>query len=407
MQMQAYRKSYCYKWKPLDRWPLFDESLRNFYGKKNNHKIHNSPKIGDLCLILRDEGPLRCRIMNKSHANVEIRLIDTGETQTCNSSDLMVLKTEFKSFPSQAIDIYIVGIQPADAESNWLKIAAKNVDHWFSGAKLDDNLNCYIESTICLHLNDAIFVDDIRLVKKLPSSYNEIVSIKKELIKHKFAVCDEIGICNFKGKFLELKSKNTDVSSTDSEQNEDNLLDMSVPDFMNDADRSTNTDLSTMKNILDSSIPESVKNLLPSVLKNIFSPTPVVEKDAYSTPVVQKDDKLCETNELHETENCSTEALQTYTAPDESSGINENLAKVESENGTACIDYDPTTESTDAANEDDEEIVKEVQELVTKHNYKNSQWGSLENDCLEQVNISAFYTPENFYVRNLSKYKDR
>lgn len=262
MRVTACRKSAYFKWKQFDTWHSLNENLRKYYALPLSHRIHTSPKIGDLCVILLDK-PYRCCVENTSNCYITVSLIDYGEINKCKATDLFVLKNEFYDVPAQVVDVYIAGIRPADNQTNWLKIATSNVEHWFKSVPFNGNPECYIEANVILQLSDILLVDDIQLVEKSPTAFNKVISIKKELFKNKFAISDLNGIKKLKTKLFEIKNgvnqatkkliKEEIISNGSTSESDQNTL------------ASFNTGLDEIQNILDASIPESVKKLLPAV----------------------------------------------------------------------------------------------------------------------------------------------
>lgn len=366
MRVKASRKLAYFKWKEFNTWHSLSENLRNYYALPLSHRIHASPKIGDLCVILMDDKPYRCCVEKPSSNDIAISLIDYGETKKCKSSDLLVLKKEFYDVPAQVVNVYIAGIRPADNQSNWLSIATSNVKHWFECVPLTDNPECYIEANVMFQLRDTLLVDDIKLLEKLPSSMNKVISIKKALIENKFAVSDFNGIKNLRTKFVEFKNDVNQV--TMKLMNEEKILDLSTSEASQNALAPAGVSLVQTQNIFDASIPESVNKLLPTVCGNSLKDDIVEGASSEETKDLLK---YLDAREQAESSLCSL--------------------KLADSNKVAA----------------DLEIIEKIQKTLVHFNSVKFEWASLEDDRFNRVEVSAFYTPDNFYLRNTSKYEQR
>lgn len=460
MRVKAYRTTDRSKWNEFDTWDTLDENLRKHYSQKIIHRVHSSPNVGDLCAILLDGKPYRCCIENNLNDNIRISLIDYGRMEKCKPTEILELKKEFQDIPPQFVSVYVQGIRPADNELKWSKAAKMNVSDWFKNVPVDNTSDFYIEANVVLHLKDTLLVDEIKLVEKSPDSLVKVTFIKKELIKNMFAVSDSSGIKNLRKKVFELKSDSVkqeklvdatlwkpDENTTPfirSSSSQQNILDIPIPESLNkvlpvvhgtDKEKLLDGTFVTpdvcvptsvqpgqsQRNILDSPIPEIFQKVLPlaerilpekfnrilsAVRRSLGSNNDTVDNSSNVKPSVKEESKV----EAKNKDNCShlleDDATVSQCSVTEETDDSCNEQKVR----TLKIDLSPSNslelENPDAVAED-VGIIEKIRETLIQFSNSSFKWASLEENHFEQVEVSAFYTPENLYLRNTTQFKER
>ena len=118
---------------------------------------------------------------------VDVRCIDNGAILTkVQARRLLYISEELIRYPSQVIEVFLVGIAPHDDEYVWNSCATDAVYQWF---KENVDERSYVIGTVNLHLGNTIWVDTLEIGTKL-IGYDDLIasSLKAELLKKDHAV---------------------------------------------------------------------------------------------------------------------------------------------------------------------------------------------------------------------------
>ena len=169
--------------------------IQNFYSCIENRKRCETIDVGTICGL---EDPVdtfkRVEILciereekTDSPKFVELRCIDNGAILTrVNARRLLHISEELTKYPSQVIEVFLVGIAPHDDEYVWNSCATDAVYQWF---KENVDERSYVIGTVNLHLGNTIWVDTLEIGTKL-IGYDDLIasSLKAELLKKDHAI---------------------------------------------------------------------------------------------------------------------------------------------------------------------------------------------------------------------------
>lgn len=119
-------------------------------------------------------------------AQIEVFLIDSNVLKSCGRTELIQLPVRFKTFPPQAVNVRIGGIVPHDFDYDWDSKTLQYVKNWLR------HESDYLKGDIQLSIMDTLWVDSVDGMEVLHSIGHDVrtVSIKNNLLKHKFGVND-------------------------------------------------------------------------------------------------------------------------------------------------------------------------------------------------------------------------
>ncbi|XP_076234936.1 putative ATP-dependent RNA helicase TDRD12 [Calliopsis andreniformis] len=197
--------------------------IQEFYSNIENRKRCEAIDIGSICGL---EEPLdsfkRVQILYIERENktdnpkfVDIKCIDSGTILTkVHAYRLLHMPEEFVKYPTQIVEVFLVGVTPHDEEYVWNNHAVNFVCHWF---KENVDERSYVIGTVKLHLKDTIWVDTLEIGTKL-IGYKDLVgfSLKGELLKQDYAIENDkhlnrmYELCNVAG-FSEINGHDLNV----------------------------------------------------------------------------------------------------------------------------------------------------------------------------------------------------
>lgn len=89
--------------------------------------------------------------------------MDTGECQIRFEQEIFALYESFQALPSQAFNLHLVSVTPADKEDDWDENICKEVTNYLNGLVKRENGSVY-EANILFTIRNAIVVDIMRLI---------------------------------------------------------------------------------------------------------------------------------------------------------------------------------------------------------------------------------------------------
>lgn len=156
--------------------------LKNYYSSEENRERIKEAEIGDMCIVLRENIPERCRIIAKTPKHIRVYLIDTGKTCKCSMNDLYELDDEFKEFPSKVIEVFALGYAPSDKNPNWLPEAKQIIEH-----KMSEQKNgTYFQAQVIEAFDRQLVVKEIKVLSKVGNRTRGTYLVD-ELLKYRLA----------------------------------------------------------------------------------------------------------------------------------------------------------------------------------------------------------------------------
>ncbi|XP_054009470.1 putative ATP-dependent RNA helicase TDRD12 [Hylaeus anthracinus] len=169
--------------------------IQEIYSHVENRRKCEVIDVGCICGL---EEPIdsfkRVQVVNIQRENdtdkpkfVDVRCMDNGVILTrLNAYRLLHLPEEFVKYPTQIMEVFVVGIVPHDDEYNWNRCAFDAVYEWFQN-NVDER--SYVIGTVNLHLKNTIWVNTLEVGTKL-IGYKDIIgsSLKTELLKQDHAI---------------------------------------------------------------------------------------------------------------------------------------------------------------------------------------------------------------------------
>lgn len=182
-------------------WEQFDKRLREHY--VNAFRENHEPiEIGDMCLIFHQSQPKRCRVISMENNCVSVFLVDIGRIRSYKPDQLYRLDVEFQDYPTQAIEIYVLGYLPADCSPKWLPEAKDYVKSLMNSLKEErrtqnylqaESPRNYLQAEVIKGFERTLIVKDLKMMFKGKNQLG-VKSISQKLIKSGFAAEAHIGL---------------------------------------------------------------------------------------------------------------------------------------------------------------------------------------------------------------------
>lgn len=166
-------------------WEQFDKNLREHYANVS-HENHETIEIGDMCLIFYQSQPKRCRIISMDNKWISVYLVDIGRIRSYAPDQLYRLDDEFQDFPTQAIEIYVLGYLPADFSPKWLPEAKDYVEQMMRLMKEQRKTQNYLQAEVIKGFERTLIVKDLKMLFKGKDQLS-VKSVGQKLIKSGFA----------------------------------------------------------------------------------------------------------------------------------------------------------------------------------------------------------------------------
>lgn len=185
----SHKRQKMHRSKPMpndnEQWLQFEKQLTDFY-TTHREKVH-SIEIGEMCLIFCENQPKRCRVLSKSKGSISVYLIDTGRVRTYSPNHLYILDDNFQNFPSQAIEVFVLGYEPNDCNSKWLPEAKQCVIQMMKTIKYQNKTQNYLQADVIRAFERTLIVKDLKIMYK-GRKHLRFKSIGDGLIKCRFAI---------------------------------------------------------------------------------------------------------------------------------------------------------------------------------------------------------------------------
>lgn len=166
-------------------WEQFDKKLREHYANVSR-KHHDPIEIGDMCLIFYQSRPKRCRIISVANKRISVYLVDVGRIRCYAPDQLYRLDEEFQDFPTQAIEVFVLGYLPSDCNPKWLPEAKDYVLSMMRSMKEQRKTQNYLQAEVIKAFERTLIVKDLRILYKGKNELR-VKSIGQNLIKSGFA----------------------------------------------------------------------------------------------------------------------------------------------------------------------------------------------------------------------------
>lgn len=193
----SHKRKLIHKSKPVDNFnkefKQFDETMCGFYADEYNLKKPSKIEVGVLYLMILLNKPKRCRTISISKNTVHIYLIDTGKATSCTETDLFYLDEEFHTFPSLAVEVFVLGIVPSDLNANWIPDAKPFVEKLLEPLKGNNRMDKYLQAKVIRSFDRTLIVKDLNLLIKKDGKL-QIKDIAHTLIKYQLAEEKEISL---------------------------------------------------------------------------------------------------------------------------------------------------------------------------------------------------------------------
>lgn len=120
---------------------------------------------------------------------VDLRLIDDGRIyHEIHDYEIFQLNDEFKDFPSQVIDLHLIGVVPADLEEDWARRVTKDVVDKIESYEVETKPFIRVEADVLFSLKNAILVKQLMIKEKQFAHDNIVFSVKTFLIKGRYGI---------------------------------------------------------------------------------------------------------------------------------------------------------------------------------------------------------------------------
>lgn len=162
-------------------WEQFDKQLREHYANAAR-EIHEPIEIGDMCLIFHQSQPKRCRVISMEKNCVSVFLVDIGRIRSYKPDQLYRLDDEFYDYPTQAIEIYVLGYLPSDCSPKWLPEANDYVKSLMNLMKEERRTQNYLQAEVIKGFERTLIVKDLKMMFKGKNQL-AVKSVSKKLIK--------------------------------------------------------------------------------------------------------------------------------------------------------------------------------------------------------------------------------
>lgn len=166
-------------------WEEFDKRLREYYANASREN-HDRIEIGDICLIFHQSQPKRCRILSIEKKRVSVFLVDVGRVRCYAPEQLYRLNEEFQDFPTQAIEVFVLGYVPADCNPKWLPEAKEYVEQMMRLINNQRKTQNYLQAEVIKAFERTLIVKDLKILFKAKHQLR-LKSIDKNLVKCGFA----------------------------------------------------------------------------------------------------------------------------------------------------------------------------------------------------------------------------
>lgn len=163
-------------------WEQFDKKMREHYTnatRQNHHPI----ELGDMCLIFHQNQPKRCRVISMENKRcISVYLVDVGRVRSYAPEQLYRLYEEFQDFPTQAIEVFVLGYAPSDSSPKWFPEAKQCVEQWMHSMKEQRKTQNYLQAEVIRAFERTLIVKDMRILYKGKNQLRA-KSIDRSLIK--------------------------------------------------------------------------------------------------------------------------------------------------------------------------------------------------------------------------------
>lgn len=170
---------------PTSDWEQFDKQLREHYA--NAMRENHEPEIGDMCLIFHQSQPKRCRVISVEKNSVSVFLVDIGRIRSYAPDQLYRLDAEFHDYPTQAIEIYVLGYLPSDCSPKWLPEAKYHVKSLMDLMKEERKTQNYLQAEVIKGFERTLIVKNLKMLFKGKNQL-AVKPVAQKLIKCGLAV---------------------------------------------------------------------------------------------------------------------------------------------------------------------------------------------------------------------------
>lgn len=189
VRVVSYKRCLDHKSRPVEnhdaKWVRFYEKLSDFYSNGRREK-HFPTEVGDMCVIFHQSQPKRCRVMSKSKKNICVYLIDIGRVRNYHEDNLYRLDAEFHDFPSQAVEIFVLGYEPSDSNPEWLPEAKQRVVHMMKSIKEQRKSENYLQAEVLKTFERTLIVKDMKMMFRRKNQL-KYKAIGQTLVKNRIA----------------------------------------------------------------------------------------------------------------------------------------------------------------------------------------------------------------------------